>query len=152
MFSRIASSAATLRSHGARLAVQSPRAAAAYSITAPRLTQDAVPTNDPTPRKPTPNVSETNAVPTSLEGVTIAEAPDAGEQARQLQAPNRATTWAPSQQPRELGMSGPRFEQTIMEAQVGQSLFFCFFLLRFIGVTFCVDGVLFSPVHMPPSS
>ncbi|KAL1997262.1 hypothetical protein VTN49DRAFT_7409 [Thermomyces lanuginosus] len=115
MFSRLTASTAALRSHGARLAVQSPRAA--YSITAPRLTQDSVPTNDPTPRKPTPNVSETNAVQTSFEGVAIAEAPDAGEQARQLQAPNRATTWAPSQQPRELGMSGPRFEQTIMEAQ-----------------------------------
>jgi NADH dehydrogenase (ubiquinone) Fe-S protein 6 len=34
-----------------------------------------------------------------------------------MQAPNRATTWASNQQPREQAMVGPRFEQTIMETQ-----------------------------------
>jgi len=34
-----------------------------------------------------------------------------------MQAPNRATTWSESQQPRELGMVGPLFENTIMESQ-----------------------------------
>ncbi|KAG0637207.1 putative NADH-ubiquinone oxidoreductase [Tuber brumale] len=33
------------------------------------------------------------------------------------QAPNRATAWSRSQQPRELGMVGPRFENTDMELQ-----------------------------------
>ncbi|KAH8146744.1 uncharacterized protein LAJ45_09118 [Morchella importuna] len=40
-----------------------------------------------------------------------------GQKARVLQAPNRATTWSRSQQPRELAMVGPRFEQTILERQ-----------------------------------
>ena len=48
----------------------------------------------------------------------IVEKPAEGEQNRQLQAPNRASTWAKSQQPREVAMTGPRFEQTIMELQV----------------------------------
>ena len=34
-----------------------------------------------------------------------------------MQAPNRATTWSKSQQPRELAMVGPWFENTIMESQ-----------------------------------
>jgi NADH dehydrogenase (ubiquinone) Fe-S protein 6 len=69
----------------------------------------------------TPNVSETNAVPTSTTGArdeTIVEPAEEGERQRQLQAPNRTTTWARSQQERSKAMVGPRFEQTVMEFQV----------------------------------
>lgn len=43
--------------------------------------------------------------------------PDA-EKMRVMQAPNRKDVWTRSQMPREMAMSGPRFEQTIMEVQV----------------------------------
>lgn len=36
---------------------------------------------------------------------------------RDVQAPNRATTWSKSQRPRALGMTGPRFEQTNISQQ-----------------------------------
>ncbi|OQE26895.1 hypothetical protein PENFLA_c006G01687 [Penicillium flavigenum] len=86
----------------------------AYSSTVPRLNENPLQANDPTPRKPTTNVSATNAEPTDT---AIAEAPEVGERIRSMQAPNRATTWASNQQPREQAMVGPRFEQTIMETQ-----------------------------------
>ncbi|CAI7572017.1 hypothetical protein PCG10_006439 [Penicillium crustosum] len=94
----------------------------AYSSTVPRLNENPIQVNDPTPRKPAPNVSATNAVPTEEFGRqrndgTLQEAPEVGERIRSMQAPNRATTWAASQQPREKAMVGPRFEQTIMETQ-----------------------------------
>ncbi|OQE35439.1 hypothetical protein PENCOP_c013G01123 [Penicillium coprophilum] len=88
----------------------------AYSSTVPRLNENPIQVNDPTPRKPTANVSATNAVPTEQLG-GLQEAPEVGERIRSMQAPNRATTWAASQQPREKAMVGPRFEQTIMETQ-----------------------------------
>lgn len=44
--------------------------------------------------------------------------PEDAERRRVMQAPNRKEVWSRSQQPRELAMSGPRFEQTIMEYQV----------------------------------
>lgn len=96
----------------------------AYSSTVPRLNENPIQVNDPTPRKPAPNVSATNAVPNTEEfgrqrnDATLQEAPEVGERIRSMQAPNRATTWAASQQPREKAMVGPRFEQTIMETQV----------------------------------
>ena len=34
------------------------------------------------------------------------------------QSPNREMTWSTSQQPRQLGMRGPRFEQTELDKQV----------------------------------
>ena len=40
------------------------------------------------------------------------------EKQRQMQAPNRARPWSRNQQAREVAMSGPRFEQTIMDLQV----------------------------------
>ncbi|KOS41822.1 hypothetical protein ACN38_g7302 [Penicillium nordicum] len=95
----------------------------AYSSTVPRLNENPIQVNDPTPRKPAPNVSATNAVPNTEEfgrqrnDATLQEAPEVGERIRSMQAPNRATTWAASQQPREKAMVGPRFEQTIMETQ-----------------------------------
>lgn len=78
--------------------------------------------NDPNPPTPKPNVSATNATPVDAMGswdYSLQEEPEVGERNRQLQAPNRANTWAASQQPREKAMTGPRFEQTIMELQVG---------------------------------
>jgi NADH dehydrogenase (ubiquinone) Fe-S protein 6 len=66
-------------------------------------------------------VSESNAVELDAGGARDAplqELPEDGEKRRQMQAPNRSTIWSPSQQPREKAMSGPRFEQTIMEWQV----------------------------------
>lgn len=67
------------------------------------------------------NVSKTNEVPTRdpSMGEDISEGLVEGEKARSLQAPNRASTWSKSQQKREIAMSGPRFEHTIFELQVG---------------------------------
>ena len=66
-------------------------------------------------------VSKTNEVPTldPSMGKEISETLEEGEKARSLQAPNRKDTWSRSQQKRELAMSGPRFEHTIFELQVG---------------------------------
>ena len=77
--------------------------------------------NDPKPETPKPNVSASNATPVDSVGAwdaPLKEEPEAGERSRHLQAPNRANTWAASQAPREKAMTGPRFEQTIMEYQV----------------------------------
>ncbi|KAF2871154.1 hypothetical protein BDV95DRAFT_573394 [Massariosphaeria phaeospora] len=79
-----------------------------------------VPANDPAPRPVPPNVSETNATPTSSEGALdkpLQEDVAIAEERRTMQAPNRKGVWSKSQQPREIGMRGPRFEQTIMEDQ-----------------------------------
>ena len=87
-------------------------------------TSDRVPTNDPSPPKPVQNVSDSNAVPISPQGLRdsdrpLQEMPRDSERQRVMQAPNRKGVWSRSQQPRERAMSGPRFEQTIMEYQVG---------------------------------
>ena len=85
---------------------------------------DKVPTNDPQPPKDPPNVSSSNAVPVSTQGIrsgTLQETPAEGERRREMQAPNRKEVWSRSQQPRERAMTGPRFEQTIMEYQVRYS-------------------------------
>lgn len=87
-------------------------------------TSDRVPTNDPSPPKPVQNVSDSNAVPISPQGLRdsdrpLQEMPEDSERQRVMQAPNRKEVWSRSQQPRERAMSGPRFEQTIMEYQVG---------------------------------
>ncbi|GKZ78628.1 hypothetical protein AnigIFM56816_002399 [Aspergillus niger] len=95
-------------------------ARASYSTTVPRLSENFIPANDPTPPTAKPNVSGTNATPVDAMGgwdAPLREEPEAGERLRHLQAPNRATTWAASQQPKEKAMVGPRFEQTIMELQ-----------------------------------
>lgn len=85
-------------------------------------TSDRVPTNDPSPPKPVRNVSDSNAVPISPQGLRdsdrpLQEMPEDSERQRVMQAPNRKEVWSRSQQPRERAMSGPRFEQTIMEYQ-----------------------------------
>ena len=82
---------------------------------------DKVVTNDPAPPNPVQNVSDSNAVPVSAMGLRDApmqEMPEDGERQRQMQAPNRAEIWSRSQQSREMAMSGPRFEQTMMQFQV----------------------------------
>jgi NADH dehydrogenase (ubiquinone) Fe-S protein 6 len=81
----------------------------------------SVPVNDPNPKPPKLNVSETNTTPTSSEGSfdqVLVESVEKAMEARVMQAPNRKGIWSRSQQPRELAMVGPRFEQMIMEDQV----------------------------------
>ncbi|KAI9830044.1 MAG: hypothetical protein M1819_005874 [Sarea resinae] len=83
-------------------------------------TDNPVPANDPNPPKTVPNVSATNATPTSSTSqfdYALQEAPEEGEAQRKMQAPNRKDVWARSQNPRDKAMVGPRFEQTIMEYQ-----------------------------------
>ena len=82
---------------------------------------DKVPTNDPTPPKAVQNVSDSNALPTDAMGLRdepMQEMPEDSEKQRQMQAPNRAEVWSRSQESRERAMSGPRFEQTMMQFQV----------------------------------
>ena len=82
---------------------------------------DKVPTNDPTPPKAVQNVSDSNALPTDAMGLRdepMQEMPEESEKQRQMQAPNRAGVWSRSQESRERAMSGPRFEQTMMQFQV----------------------------------
>ena len=90
-----------------------------YSTT----TDNPVPANNPKPEvsKNDFKVSSTNVLPSSSTGASdkpLVELPEEGEEKRVMQAPNRATTWSRSQQPRATAMVGPRFEQTIMEDQV----------------------------------
>ena len=92
------------------------------------------PATPPVPKQPTtvPMDSDTvaggNAIPaasSAFEGL-----PDVAERARIMQAPNRAMVWSSRQNPREVAMTGPRFEQTIMKLQVltHSSFFFLFSL------------------------
>ncbi|KAL4904393.1 lactobacillus shifted protein [Aspergillus multicolor] len=112
----------TVRSRIAALSsAVAPRVAprAAFSTTIIRFENTMQP-NDPTPRAPKPNVSETNATPVDSMGewdASLQESTDAAERVRTMQAPNRVGTWAASQKPRPEAMSGPRFEQTIMHLQ-----------------------------------
>jgi len=71
------------------------------------------------PNIPSPNSSATNVTrpADTADPNTLQESVEDGEVKHHMQAPNRATTWSRSQQPRELGMVGPRFENTIMESQ-----------------------------------
>lgn len=107
----------TLRALRTRSAA--PLLRATYASTA--TTSNQVPANDPVQRDAKPNVSETNAVPTSSEGSfdkVLQEDVASAEQMRTTQAPNYKGVWSRSQNPREVAMSGPRFEQSIMEDQV----------------------------------
>lgn len=83
--------------------------------------ENPVPANERNPKPAPQNVSATNALKTSSIGADdgyLQEHPAEAEKMRQMQAPNRAGVWARSQNPRELAMAGPRFEQTIMADQV----------------------------------
>ncbi|KAK2735029.1 hypothetical protein FQN57_001371 [Myotisia sp. PD_48] len=96
---------------------------ATYTSTIPRQRaqpENTIPTNDPNPPKPVSSISKTNATPTDPMGAQEAplqETVAAAERNLAKQAPNRELTWAKSQKPRAEAMVGPRFEQTIMEAQ-----------------------------------
>lgn len=99
-----------------------------YYSTAPN-TSDRIPTNnDPnSPHLPVQNVSDSNAVPIDSQGkqdAPLQELPEDAERRRQMQAPNREDVWSRSQARRDVAMSGPRFEQTIMEFQVCRRVFF----------------------------
>lgn len=76
--------------------------------------------DDPNSLRDVKPVSKTNELPieSGQTSSALQEDVEVGERARVMQAPNRATTWARSQESRAKAMSGPRFEQTIMEAQV----------------------------------
>ncbi|CAN9083079.1 unnamed protein product [Alternaria alternata] len=107
-----------LRALRSRGAAASSRSFARYTSTA--TTSNQVPANDPVKRDAKPNVSETNALPTSSEGSfdkVLQESPEEAEKMRVTQAPNYKGIWSRSQNPREVAMSGPRFEQSIMEDQ-----------------------------------
>lgn len=69
--------------------------------------------------KEVPNVSKSNELPieTPHRDARISESVEHAEKMRVTQAPNRASVWSRSQNPRAKAMSGPRFEQTIMELQ-----------------------------------
>lgn len=86
----------------------------------PYTTDNPVTLNEPNPKPPAKNVSETNAMPHSSTGaqdLALQENPEDAERMRDMQAPNRYNTWARSQRPRREAMVGPRFEQTIIETQ-----------------------------------
>ncbi|KAH3912518.1 hypothetical protein HBI56_206120 [Parastagonospora nodorum] len=85
-----------------------------------KTTSNQVPANDPVERTAKPNVSETNVTPTSSEGSfdkALQEDVADAEAMRKTQAPNFKGIWSRSQQPREIAMSGPRFEQSIIADQ-----------------------------------
>ncbi|KAF2023480.1 NADH-ubiquinone oxidoreductase [Setomelanomma holmii] len=90
----------------------------AYVSTATSSNQ--VPANDPVERDAKQNVSKTNELPTSSEGSfdkVLQENVTDAEKMRVAQSPNYKGIWSRSQQPREVAMSGPRFEQSITEDQ-----------------------------------
>ncbi|KAI9667187.1 MAG: hypothetical protein M1831_001364, partial [Alyxoria varia] len=83
-------------------------------------TDNPVTINEPQSKAPAPNVSATNASPTSSTGAfdrALQEAPEEGEEKRVMQAPNRKRVWSRNQRPREEAMVGPRFEQATIADQ-----------------------------------
>jgi NADH dehydrogenase (ubiquinone) Fe-S protein 6 len=97
-----------------RRAQFSARRAYAYSV------NDKQEINDANPPKEVPNVSKTNELPieTPHRDKALQENAKEAEKLRVMQAPNRAGVWSQSQNPRARAMSGPRFEQTIIDLQV----------------------------------
>lgn len=76
-------------------------------------------------QKPVPNVSKTNEqypIESHFQDTALHETTADAEETRVSQAPNRKSVWSRSQNPRSKAMSGPRFEQTIMEFQVRESV------------------------------
>lgn len=90
----------------------------AYAFSA----NDQQETNEPKKPKQVSNVSKTNELPMQNPNLDTAlqESVEEGENKRVMQAPNRSNVWSRSQNPRAKAMTGPRFEQTIMEDQVRQ--------------------------------
>jgi len=80
--------------------------------------------NDPNPPKEVRSVSKTNELPieTPHRDAPLQEYAEDAENLQVMQAPNRAGIWSRSQNPRAKAMTGPRFEQTIMELQVRENL------------------------------
>lgn len=79
------------------------------------------PSKNPSSNPNPPHKPSTGTIPVTAAGSSdrvLVEDADEGEKKRVMQAPNRAERWSRSQKPREQAMVGPRFEQTIMEAQV----------------------------------
>lgn len=111
----------TARSRGilqlSRRAQFSARRAYAFSA------NDKQEINDPNGPKEVPNVSKSNELPmeTPHRDAPLQENTADAEKLRVMQAPNRAAVWSRSQNPRSKAMSGPRFEQTIMELQVSNA-------------------------------
>lgn len=106
-----------LRAVRARTCATAPLLRASVSTA---TSSNQVPANDPVQRDVPPNVSQTNATPTSSEGSLdkgLQEDVVTGERLRTEQAPNYKGIWSRSQNPREVAMRGPRFEGTIMEDQ-----------------------------------
>ncbi|EZG05957.1 hypothetical protein H106_04443 [Trichophyton rubrum CBS 735.88] len=103
------------RSRLCLFAAQSSRYAqrAIYTSKVPLLSENTIPTNNPNPPKPVTSISETNA----REPASMQETVEQAQKQLSMQAPNRATTWAKSQQERSKAMAGPRFEQTIIDFQ-----------------------------------
>lgn len=114
----------SLRAPFARSIRSQPSQFLRYYATSDRAS-DKVPTNDPNPPERVQNVSETNETPISAMGLRdepFQEMTEDSKKQREMQAPNRSEPWSRSQVPRERAMSGPRFEQTIMEYQVSEQL------------------------------
>jgi NADH dehydrogenase (ubiquinone) Fe-S protein 6 len=86
------------------------RVSAAFLSTTARRRQDYQ-------QQQSPSAPTTTAGPASQTGVAEQPAPPPTEAV--VQAPNRAEVWSRSQQPRQVAMTGPRFEQTDFELQVG---------------------------------
>ncbi|KIW68554.1 hypothetical protein PV04_04493 [Phialophora macrospora] len=106
--------------HSARLCTRRISTSAYLLRQGPGAGENFEQANDPTPRTETPNVSKTNELAVGASGnrdAPLQESQEVGEKARVMQAPNRANVWSRNQMPRELAMTGPRFEQTIIEAQ-----------------------------------
>lgn len=85
----------------------SKRTAAPFTTTA-RQFEAAPPT--PPPASTTSTTAHTQTAPQTTEGPAPAAV---------VQAPNRAEVWSTNQRARAAAMTGPRFEQTDFELQVG---------------------------------
>lgn len=111
MFSTVRSRAVCQLSRRAHVAARR-----AYAFSA----NDKQEINDPNPPKEVPNVSKTNELPQEIPNRSkpLQEFAAKAEELRVQQSPNRLGVWSRSQNPRSKAMSGPRFEQTIMELQV----------------------------------
>jgi NADH dehydrogenase (ubiquinone) Fe-S protein 6 len=126
---------ALARSRLCLLAARSSRLTARANLTSSAARQrnpnpeNPIPTNTPSPKEVT-SISETNAVPVDSMGgqdASIQESVEAATKQLQRQAPNRDRPWAKGQQERSAAMTGPRFEQTMMEWQVCWNLVYLYF-------------------------
>ena len=107
-----------LRTPALRVIARRAVAQRAYSVE----TENTVQTNDSSKKEAHPSVSSTNTLPSHAKGnrdQAVSESVEKGLEMKTWQAPNRAGVWSRSQKPRAQAMVGPRFEQTIVEDQVG---------------------------------